>query len=245
MKIEKGKLMIGEAGKGKHEFQPKVLTPTIAEITQLNEEELANLKEMDMAYSRKTTEKGSVFQAFCGIATNKVHIRRMYQHLKLKFPSATHITMAYRLNGVDKANDEGFCDDFEHGLGRKMLKLLVDGDKTQVAIFSVRHYRGVRCFQERFNIPLTLINEILTDMSRGLHMVSKLDLQQLKDEQHTVRPKNRQYSTIKSSSLGRGCENKRTGSSGASPNLRGGYTPSTQNRETSKTNRIRSYIREM
>ena len=233
MKIEKGKLMIGEQGKNRYQFKPKVQVPTLKEINALDDDELLDICDMEMMASEIVEEKGSKFQVYVGAANSKIQIRRMYQHLKIKYPGATHITLAYRLIGLDKANDEGLCDDFEHGLGRKLLALLLQEEKKQIAVFSVRHYGGELLYKNRFDIPVGLATNTIKAMENGARAtVSKLNLQQFRNNPRTV--KQRRSTSNRGRYIGMRRLGKTRGS-GASPSLAG----------NSRGNQLRSYMREM
>ena len=189
MKMEKGKLLIGEKGKGagQVEFNPKVQVPTAHDILCLTDEDRSDLQEVEMLMSEQRIEKGSKFVVYGAPAVNKSTIRRMYTHLKLKHPEATHITSAYRLQGLDKAHDEGCCDDMEHGLGRRLLKILVDRDIRQCVVFSVRQYGGKKLFDNRFNIPMEMIEQLLNELQDGRTATSKLPEQTDRSSTRTIK----------------------------------------------------------
>ena len=186
---------------------------------------MAELNEVDLTSIPQRREKGSVFICYGTSVINKSQIRKLYQHLKLKHAEATHITLAYRLSGLDKAYDEGAVDDGEHGLGRRLLQFLVKEDKVQVAVFSVRFYGGQKLFENRFNIPMQMCAEVFSEMQKSntANSVSKLHLKQIEDRTRTVKPRRGSTSWGKVSG--------RRASTGASPQLgRGGHQQNTVRR---------------
>ena len=214
MQIEKGTLFIGEKNKGRKKYSPPIETPTMEQVLNLTQEEITDLEEVSLYKSRMVDEQNSKFQVYGAVASNKTQIRKYYLHLKIKHINATHISMVYRLAGHDKAGDEGYCDDGEYGLGRRLLKHLIDNDKKQMVFFAVRNYGGTNVNQKRFQIPLDLLQEVMQEFGAGIAPISKLKLKQAQTDTQTKTIK-KTFQTVR----GRRRRSTTTTSWGASPNL--------------------------
>ena len=190
MKIKQGKLYLG-GSKKPHLF--KVKCPAIKDIIEMTTDERVQLEEIPLYSTSVHKEMMSSFQAYGGAATTMEQVRRYYSHLKIKHSDATHIVMAYRLPGLNKADDEGYDDDGEHGSGRRILKMLQDDDKKKIAIYVVRHYGGVNLKKRRFEIYNMLAGEICESIAHGRGAVSKLNSNQAKLIARTVRPRSPRY----------------------------------------------------
>ena len=212
MKIEKGKLLIGDEKTGRREYRADIKPPTISDVMNLSAQELDNITEVELYSTQTVSEQGSFFKGYGAIISNRTSIRKLYLHLKIKHSGATHISMIYHMAGLDKAYDEGFCDDGEHGLGRRILKKLTDEDRKQLVVFIVRNYGGQNLGKTRFEIAQKLVDQIVAEFGAGTVPTSKLSLAQNRDTTRTVRPK--QFHTVKSR------RHSKQINQGASPTLR-------------------------
>ena len=138
MNLKKGQLTINKAP-----YRKKAPCPRAKELLKLSSSELIDLQEVSITKGTYLLEKGSEFTAFAAKVTSLGGIRKIYQHLKLKYGDATHIMMAYKLEGTHKAYDSDFVDDGEHGAGRRLLALLKNHSDSAIAVFVTRFYGGV------------------------------------------------------------------------------------------------------
>ena len=72
---------------------------------------------------------------------------------------ATHIIGAYRIFGANHARLQDYCDDGEHGGGRRILNLMKEQNLFNLAIFIVRYKKGGDIGYKRF--------EIITELAKA------------------------------------------------------------------------------
>ena len=112
-------------------------------------------------------EQGSRFNVYVTSATALQEVRSKLLHVRKKHSDATHVSMAYRLSGINKAYDEGCVDDLEIGQGRRMLAILQKKQVTDIMIMVVRHYGGTHIGKKRFDIPADLADTAIDKYNRG------------------------------------------------------------------------------
>ena len=74
----------------------------------------------------------------------------------------THVSYAYRLKTEQHKLLEGFNDDGEYGLGRKLLSSIIKWDNLFVAV--ARWHKGPNLGQRRFDIALSLAAEAINEL---------------------------------------------------------------------------------
>ena len=186
MQLKKGKLTIANES-----YKKKVTTPTVKELLDLSEDSLKNTKEMILAQSDMSTEQGSSFLTLASVATTIKEVRNQYTHLKRKYSLATHISVAYRLAGLNKAYDEDCQDDGEHVMGRRMLDQLIESNEINICVFMVRYYGGVHIGPKRFSIVKDRVNQAMQRLCDGIVNKSMLPLRCLLGNPSSKRQKQR------------------------------------------------------
>ena len=117
--------------------------------------------------SSALSKDGSSFKAFAANVYDRHDVIKVYRHLKLRFLKSTHVMMGYWLPGNNKAYDEGYCNDGEHGGGRHLLRIMKDADLLSVLLVVVREYGGVHLGPSRFDLITSAANEALTKLRGG------------------------------------------------------------------------------
>ncbi len=118
--------------------RPAVTRPSTAAILNydLNEEE--KMKKMKVVTGDRQSEKGNSFTGLAVNVTSLAEVRRAYKKvLRLSGnASAASVLCSYRLeDGTD-----GFCDDYEHGGGFRVLSGMRNIHARNMAVFVVRHH---------------------------------------------------------------------------------------------------------
>lgn len=142
-------------------YRRKVSPPQNPEILRMNEEDLAEVRNVELIKGPTHEEKNSEFLTYVQQISSVNEVRLGYRKMRVRFADATHIMMAYKLPGaVGPLNQEG-CDDGEHGSSRHLLQMLIDKDYTNVCVYVVRYYGGTHLGQKRFEIITNLAQEAI------------------------------------------------------------------------------------
>ena len=167
--LKKGKLTINQV-----EYKKKVQPLQLRDMLNMGRDELKELHLMKIFGGYERSEAGSRFLVFASAAKNLADIRKFYNHMKLRFASASHVVLTYRLEGFNKAYDEDYQDDGEYGMGRRILTRLLQEDMEGIAVCVIRFYGGQHIGPKRFEIALDLLQKTLADYRVGLTINSKL-----------------------------------------------------------------------
>ena len=159
----------------------KVATPSAKTLLKMGPEDLSDVKELSLSGGYSFTESGSRFISYACKVCNLQEVWKAYIHLKRAHAEANHVTMAYRLAGLNKAYDEDYLDDRETKAGRKLLDLLITKESVSIAVFVVRYYGGKHMGNRRFEIHKDLIKKALRDLDREVFFKSKLELKQFNE----------------------------------------------------------------
>lgn len=160
MKMSRNKLRINN-----EPYKKKVHAPNAAEILRLDDEELLVTKQDVLHEGGSKDEQGSEFLAFAVQVKSTECVRKAYRKLKIKYADASHISSAYRLAPPNGPFNQEASDDGEHGMGRFLLKLLQEGNATNVAVFVLRYFGGVHIGPMRFDIARELATKALRKAS--------------------------------------------------------------------------------
>ena len=173
MNYKKGKLHIAE-----NPYQKKVTHPSARSILSTEASDLSDIKELTVSGGYSETEGGSRFIVYASKAKDLQAVRRAYLHICKVHSEANHVTMAYRLAGLNKAYDEDYVDDREYNAGRKLLSSLIDKQSVSTVVFIVRYYGGKHIGKKRFEIHQRLLQKALSDLENNITFTSKLTMHQ-------------------------------------------------------------------
>ena len=70
----------------------------------------------------------------------------------------------FLLPGTNKAYDQGYLDDGEHGGGRRLMRLLTNQDMYGVTVVVVRHYGQQLLGKQRFEIITQAASSVLENL---------------------------------------------------------------------------------
>ena len=149
------------------------------------------LYQLQAAGGVTITEKGSKFIAYAVRATNIDEVRKAQLHFKWKYSNATHVITVYRLMGTNKAYDEDYYNDGEHGARGRVLNLLHKENIQNTAVFLIRFYGGTHLGPRRFEIMADLTKKVCNRLNTGDTFTSKLPLSQMLCAPHFKQVKGR------------------------------------------------------
>ena len=121
---------------------------------------LADKTDIDRWLKVKTVPGNTIlkgkcrFQAYSVIASKVETVRDAYNKLRYKHADARHIVCGFRFPGRSFHVLSDFEDDQEHGMGQTILRLLVDADIYNRAIFVLRFYGGEHLGPARYQAYL-------------------------------------------------------------------------------------------
>ena len=140
----------------------QVASPKVENLLALTMEERKRILERDMTDETLMTEKGNQFIGRAARVNSLEEVRGAYAKMKLLYPDAEHIVMAFKWAG-----SEGCCDDGENFVGDKILKQLLSttiGNMDNVAVFGARKFttrigpRRFLLYQKIVDNSLKLLN---------------------------------------------------------------------------------------
>ena len=97
----------------KRECYRKMVPP--AKVLKTTPEERKLVRQTRMYKGVPTIKEKSKFTGFAMHAKSLEEVRAGYFKLKLNYGDATHISLAYRIPGVENAKLQDYSDDGEHG----------------------------------------------------------------------------------------------------------------------------------
>ena len=138
-KIKKKQLYVN------NELQKKYIqAPTHIDLFEIEAEKRRQMEKEEIEGITIIKEKGNEFYAKAFRIQSLEDIRSNYLRFKLLLPDADHVVAAYK-NGKYK----GCCDDGEHSMGNKLLKVVLESKIENVVILVARKYQtrlGPKCF---------------------------------------------------------------------------------------------------
>ena len=130
--------------------------PDPIDAIKMTSKDLNEVMELPMNIGPKLVKKGNTFFAASIPANNFDDIQKAYMSLRLKHASARHIVAVWSIP-TDKVYDGiNFCEDDELGIGIPLLRLLLENDITNRAIFVVR-----KCGEKLFEENITSYTEAI------------------------------------------------------------------------------------
>ena len=158
-------------------YKIKAPLPTDSQILELTREEKEELQRCKLITTKPHREKGNYFCAYGAEASSLDKVRTMQKHLRLKHAGATHIVSTYHI-ASPMPDMQDFDDNGEYGCGARVLKLIQEKNKSNVAVFLVRYHSGTNLGKRRFEIFSDLATSILEMMDEEeQYQWSKLDLE--------------------------------------------------------------------
>ena len=138
--IKGGVLYVDGKPQRKHVFPP-----TARQLLNIDSSTQQKLDSIKFAESVAIVDKHSSFQAHAVKAKSTAEVKLAYQRIKLLYPDADHIMMAYKVKSYSGHHHDG-----EYGAGPKLLKTLIDGAYSNTAVFVSRIFGGIKLGQRRF-----------------------------------------------------------------------------------------------
>ena len=127
---------------GTQKYVKKVQEPAVHEILKLDLSEIRGILASKLYQGKQINEQGSAFLGFTLCVQTHREIRQAYQKLKIVHAGARHIVCAYSIPGQEKHYCNDYCDDGEHGAGKRLLSLLMENGITSRVVFVVRYCHG-------------------------------------------------------------------------------------------------------
>ena len=165
LSTQKGKLYIGE-GENKIEWEPPIQAEPVKNYLLMNKGQEEQLDAVPLMSGPSKAKEGSKFLSFAAEVNTINDVKTLYKKLKTEHQMATHIIGAYRIFGQEHHLLQSFCDDGEHGGGRRMLNILKEEGIFNLAIFVVRYKDGKNIGKARFEIITELTKMIIARMDR-------------------------------------------------------------------------------
>ena len=144
--------------KGKR-YVKKVEVPSVETILDLSDGDMRNIMSTELDKSDELECEGSTFIGYTLPVENYEQVQNAYIKLKLLYPDARHIVCAYSLPGVDKYYCEDFCDDEEYNGGRTLLRLLLDSNISNRAVFVTHFYSGRKIGAKRYECLKSVVQQ--------------------------------------------------------------------------------------
>lgn len=115
--------------------------------------------------TQRLVEQGSTFIAYANAVGSVEDANTALQRISGQsiMTNVTHITYAYRINSKGSIT-EGFDDNGEYGLGRKLLRSIANYDNIFVAI--ARWHNGPNLGYKRFEIAITLARDAINVLAK-------------------------------------------------------------------------------
>ena len=170
MVIKKGVLFIAN-----NPYRKRITPPRVPAMMDFSDQ-MRKIKEITISETTWQSEKGSRLLAVAAEVTNLSAARNVILHVRKKYAGATHVSVAYRIAGLDKAYDEDYFDDGEHSMGRRLLDLLFKKDVANKILLVVRFYGGTHIGNKQFEIAMAQAQLALDNLSEGLVLQLKLPL---------------------------------------------------------------------
>ena len=172
--LKKGILKIGSSV-----YSKKVETSDAKAMLSIPSDDMVELEKVPLVSTgQQISDQGSVFHGYTARVENIEQVRRIYKHFKLKFAEASHVMMAYALPGLNKAYDEDYVDDGEHGGGRRLLRVLLDANLNNQILLVVRYFGHVYLGVDRFKHITTVAENAIQASKDGITFTSSLNLHQ-------------------------------------------------------------------
>ena len=148
---EKNKLHVTE-GENKREIKNTLKPDPIKNFLLMSKNEEDMLEALQLIGGPEKSENGSRFISYVATVGSLDMVKLMYRRLKNEHQMATHCIGAYRIFGKEHYDLQSYCDDGEHGGGRRILNVLKELNVYNIAVFIVRYKDGDNIGKMRFEI---------------------------------------------------------------------------------------------
>ena len=128
----------------------KVNVPSANDLIDLDMDSLSRVLKMHVTKGKEIKESSSRFIGYSLVPGDYKEIQEAYYKLKLLHPEADHIMCAFYMQESNDIFAQDYCDDGEHGGGRKLLDYLLENRLKQRAVFVVRYFGGIKMNNQRF-----------------------------------------------------------------------------------------------
>ena len=166
--IRKGKLFVNN-----EVVKTKVEIPTAGDILTMEKEELDEVFDTKTYENAIHEESGSEFKVFYQRAHTEQEVQKGYAKMKVHFGDATHVVMAYRLEGAIGPYKQAYLDDGENGAGRAMLNIIKNAMMENVAIYIVRYYGGQNLGRRHFEVYENMTKDALRSLKSKLEKLER------------------------------------------------------------------------
>ena len=127
--------------------------------------ELMEVAKVNAGASQEVADKGSIFKGFAMTVNSLEEVQKCYKHFTYKFADATHVMASYLLPGTDRAYDQGYFDDGEHGGGRRLMRILTDSNQYSTLRVVIRYYGLQQLGSKRFDYITQTANEAISALN--------------------------------------------------------------------------------
>ena len=143
-------------------IKPKVFPPTATDVLRLTDEEREEIKTIKLVGAGEHSESGSDYAVFVQKVRNVEEVQKGLFKTRIRFGDATHVSCGYRLSeAYGPYNQEGL-DDKEIGAGRTILETLKSKGLSNICVYVVRWYGGIRMGPRRFEVIKELTEGAIT-----------------------------------------------------------------------------------
>ncbi|XP_061170362.1 uncharacterized protein LOC133179682 [Saccostrea echinata] len=147
-------------------YKDKVSTPNAEELLQMDSKELEKIEGITTKRSDTHSDGGNQFSAAAVDVNAYAKVRNFYKKISIDpvYGRANHNILIYRFKDNNGVLHEGYCDDGEFGAGRKMLGVLKDQNRIDVAIVISRmmgRHLGPKRFQIMENTMMEALNKLV------------------------------------------------------------------------------------
>ena len=152
----------------------KLLNPSTSKDTLLStDQHRLKCGSLELTQGKTVNKQDQQFIGYISAATKIEDIGLAYDKIHAIHPEARHIVCSWSLPGRDSYYLKDFCDDDEHGTGAYLLKLLLQSNIQNRAIFVIQHYNsshiGIEWFTAMKEAVISAINRAPINKYTGLH----------------------------------------------------------------------------
>ena len=164
MAYNRGELMVnGE------QYKKEVESPSSRDILLMKREEEIEIEKHNFHETPTRSENGSFFKAYGKEANTVEEVQEMYQAIRAKHLSSTHIMCGYRIFGSSFHLLQDHVSDGEWGGSRYILEAIKNAKVWNFAVFIVRYHNGPNLGKLRFDIVADLTRDLISGYPKALN----------------------------------------------------------------------------